>query len=60
MTREDVGIVIDFLNLTENEFIVIAFLVPIMFMMWGAAFYFTSRFVFMALQLWKKEGNHDA
>jgi len=46
--------VLDFFHLTENEFLTVAFITPIVFMMWSATFYFSSRFIRMGLDLWKK------
>jgi hypothetical protein len=54
MTREDVGIMLDFFHVTENEFLTVAFITPIVFMMWSATFYFSSRFVKMGMDLWKR------
>lgn len=54
MTREDVGIILEGLNMTEMQFLTVAFLVPIAFFMWSATFYFCSRFIFMAINIWNK------
>lgn len=54
MTREEMGIVIEYLSMKESDFLMVAFLIPIVFMMWSATFYFSSRFFKMGMDLWKK------
>lgn len=55
MTREEAGIVLEFFNITEGEFLTVAFIIPIVFMMWSATFYFSSRFYVMGMEYWKRE-----
>jgi hypothetical protein len=52
MSREDVGIILEVFNMTEMQFLMIAFFIPIACLMWAATFYFCSRFIFMAITLW--------
>jgi hypothetical protein len=59
MTREDVGIILEVFNMTEMQFLTVAFFIPIACLMWASTFYFCSRFIFMALNIWKTTENDD-
>jgi hypothetical protein len=54
MTNDDAKIVLEFLHMSENDFLMVAFVTPIVFMMWAATFYFSSRFIKMGMDFWKK------